>query len=122
MRIATGLMMAAMLLTGLVPKTAVAGCKQGFCTSGSDSNGVHSVSFTSTYQNVSHYNVIATRLTEVAFGGGNQVEIGRNVRNFAYYCSNGEKTTYSIQACTKGGVLQGSSCSPWVNFTHTCRF
>ena len=108
-------------LSTLASTPALAACKEGFCTSGNDGVGPytgaptgHYVSFTSSYNNVTHFNV------DMPWYG--QQEVGRNVRSFWYPCGNGESTAYSIQACTRGGLLQKSACGPWVRFTHTCRF
>jgi hypothetical protein len=102
--------------------TAAAGCKEGFCVTGFDKGNIHYVSFTSTYSNVHHYNARSAGMDgDENFGGNHQREVGRNVRNFSFYGgSPGSKVSYSIQACNKG-ALTGSSCAPWVTFTHTMK-
>lgn len=117
MKILSVTAIAVVLVSALSTQPAAAGCKQGFCVSGSDSGKFHAVTFTSSYSNVHHYNVSSTRLNSVSFENQNQGEIGRNVRNFLLRQKPGETVAYSLQACSRN-ILGKSTCGPWVTFTH----
>jgi hypothetical protein len=105
---------AALVAAALISSGAAeASCKQGFCMSGYYNGNQRWVDFTTTMNNYTHFNV---------FNGRDQIELGRNERTFRVYKtagSNPKNYRYRIQACNKGSVFEGSSCSPWVNFSHT---
>jgi hypothetical protein len=97
----------------LLPAAAHASCKEGFCTGGADQGDSHVVTFTTTWTNVSHFNVGSD------YG---QFEIGGNERQFSVRRPaglTGAVIHYSLQACSGGGFMQTSKCTPWAYFTHT---
>ena len=102
---------AALAAVALVPNVASASCKGGFCVHGTDLNGLHVVEFSSSFTNVSHYNI--------EFPDSGQREFGTNQTKFDFVIRPHKTVQYSLQACSGGGFLQKSSCTPWVNFTHT---
>jgi hypothetical protein len=59
----------------MLPAEAQASCKGGFCVSGHDQGGNHIVDFTTTWTNVSHFNL------GTAFG---QNELGPNEREISF--------------------------------------
>ena len=97
----------------LLSAGAQAACKGGFCVDGRDDpSGMHVVTFTTTLNNFNHFNV--------GVPGGPQMELGENVRQFSFRnLASGTVETFSLQACSGGGLLQKSRCSPWAYFTHT---
>lgn len=96
----------------LLPAEAQAACRGGFCVSGHDDRGLHIVNFSSTWTNVSHYNV--------ALPSGTQVELGRNQTQFKFAnLPSGKLEQFGLQACSGGGFMETSSCTPWAYFTHT---
>lgn len=109
--VSAALITAALMSAG----SAEAACKGGFCMSGYYSGSQRWVDFTTSMRNYTHFNV---------FNGRGQIELGRNERSFRVYSTPGSKPKnyrYRIQACNKGGVFSKSTCSVWVNFSHTDR-
>lgn len=105
--------LAAIAVASLMPTAANAACRQGFCVSGSDQNGVHIVNFTVSISNYTHFNASTPQ---------GQIELGRNQRQFSFRNGPvGQLETYGLQACYKGTFLSKSSCTPWAMFTHTPR-
>ena len=103
---------AAFAALALLPAEAQASCKGSFCVSGQDINGVHVVTFTNGYTNVTHFNW--------AGPDGKQHELGANQRQFSFAnLASGTVEQYSMQACSGGGFMQKSRCSTWIYFTHT---
>jgi hypothetical protein len=93
----------------LLPVEAQAACRQGFCVSGSDANGVHTVTFTVSISNYTHFNVNTPQ--------GEQ-QLGANVRQFSFTNGpSGKLESFALQACYKN--LLSSRCTPWATFTHT---
>ncbi|MEI9901190.1 MAG: hypothetical protein WDN31_14770 [Hyphomicrobium sp.] len=95
----------------LAAPSAYAACKQGYCMTGSWDGSARRVDFTTSLRGT-HFNVN---------NGQQQIELGRNVRSFVVYPTSSKplQFRYAIQTCNKGGPFSKSSCSPWVNFTHT---
>ena len=121
-KIALGLLSTMTALT-LYSQTSFASCKQGFCMHGRDEGDIHNVEFTSSYNDVDHFNIGSPDLMDGNFGGdANQLEIGKNVRTFRLQIKGARPYTlrYAIQACSRNFVGQ-SDCSAWVNFTHTAQ-
>jgi hypothetical protein len=99
---------------GLLTVSAQAACKGGFCVSGDDSRGIHTVDFTTTHRGYTHFNV------STPFDG--QHELGRNQSRFTFRAGPpGKKGSYGIQACNRGGVFSKSSCTRWVHFNYTVK-
>ena len=101
----------------LLTVEAQAACKEGFCVSGRDVNGTHVVDFTTSWRNISHFNMNSSY-----DGGasGKQRELGANESEFTLYeLHPGDVVHFSLQACSGGGVFSSSTCTPWANFTHT---
>ncbi len=88
-----------------------ASCKQRICVHGTDDGDVHNVYITSDLGPVTHYNV--------RYPDGRQFEVSPDDTRFSFGVKAGRKYQYSVQACQKKGLLEGSTCSPWVVFTHT---
>ena len=97
----------------LLPVEAQAACRGGFCVSGSDVGPNHVVNFTTTWnKNISHY--------DVAYPDGEQQELGRNQTQFVFLNGpSGKLEQFGLQACSGGGFMEKSNCSPWAYFTHT---
>ena len=110
------IMGAALFIVALMSAGAAeAACKQNFCMSGYYSGSQRWVDFTTSMKNYTHFNVFNRR---------DQIELGRNERSFRVYSTSGSKPKnyrYRIQACNKGSVFSKSTCSAWVNFSHTDR-
>ncbi|OJX19498.1 MAG: hypothetical protein BGO82_07150 [Devosia sp. 67-54] len=105
--------LAALAAASLMPTAANAACRQGFCVSGYDQNGIHVVNFTVSISNYTHINASTPQ---------GQVELGRNQRQFSFRNGPvGQLESYGLQACYKGTFLSKSSCTPWAMFTHTPR-
>lgn len=105
--------LAALAAASLMPTAANAACRQGFCVSGYDQNGIHVVNFTVSIRNYTHINASTPQ---------GQVELGRNQRQFSFRNGPvGQLESYGLQACYKGTFLSKSSCTPWAMFTHTPR-
>lgn len=106
---------AATLLTGIVfvafADQSFASCKQRICVHGTDDGNVHNVYITSEYSGVTHYNV--------RYPDGRQFEVSPDDTRFSFGVKAGRSYQYSVQACQKKGLLEGSTCTPWVPFTHT---
>jgi hypothetical protein len=99
----------ATLVAVLLPVEAQAACRGGFCVSGSDQNGVHTVIFTVSISNYSHFNANTPQ---------GQIELGANVRQFSFTNGpSGQLESFALQACSKN--LFSSRCTPWATFTHT---
>lgn len=106
----------------LLPTTAEAACRGGFCVSGHDVYGggtnnsdgyAHVVDFTTTWTNISHFNWFDPF-------NGQQYEIGANERQFSFPdLPSGTVEQFAIQACSGGGTFSRSHCGPWAYFTHT---
>ena len=93
----------------LLPVEADAACRQGFCVSGSDQNGVHTVTFSVSISGYTNFNVNTPQ---------GQHELGANVRQFSFPNGpSGQLESFALQACTKH--VFGSRCTPWATFTHT---
>jgi hypothetical protein len=101
----------ATLAIGLLTVEAQAACRGGFCVTGSDNNGVHTVNFTTTLSGFTDFNVNTPQ---------GQRELGANVRQFAFNNgASGQLESFALQACAKGGLFSHSKCTPWATFTHT---
>ena len=88
---------------------AEAACRGGFCVSGTDQNGVHTVNFTVSISNYTHFNANTPH---------GQIQLGPNVRQFSFRNGpSGQLESYALQACYKN--LLSSRCTPWATFTHT---
>ena len=99
----------ATLLVGLLPVEAQAACRGGFCVSGIDQNGVHTVTFTVSINNFTHFNANTPQ---------GQIELGPNVRQFSFRNGpSGQLESFALQACSKG--VFSSRCTAWATFTHT---
>jgi hypothetical protein len=93
----------------LLPVEAQAACRGGFCVSGNDQNGVHTVIFTVSISNYTHFNANTPQ---------GQIQLGPNVRQFSFKNGpSGQLESYALQACYKN--LLSSRCTPWATFTHT---
>ena len=88
-----------------------ASCKQRLCVHGTDDGNVHNVYITSEYDGVTHYNV--------RYPDGRQFEVSPDDTRFSFKVKAGRTYQYSVQACQKKGLLEGSNCALWVPFTHT---
>ena len=55
--------------------------------------------------------------------GSGQRELGANETQVRMPIPHGRPVIlhYAFQACTGGGFLKKSSCTPWANFEHTVR-
>jgi hypothetical protein len=115
MRLRLSATAAVMTTIVFLPSAALAACKQGICVSGKDVGNFHMVTWSTTLRNVDHYNF--------RWPGGAQDEVGRNAAAASVDMGRSRPKTihYAIQACAGGGVLQKSSCLPWVTFTHTAK-
>ena len=84
-------------------------CKLHFCVESSDTKKKIWVELWNTSNNLgrTHFNVRYNGLQFETKGSF----------NLANYRKNGIYR-FSIQACTRGGLFQGSQCTPWVNFRH----
>ena len=99
----------ATLVASLSPVVAQAACRGGFCVSGTDQNGVHTVNFTVQITNYTHFNANTPQ---------GQIQLGPNVRQFTFRNGpSGQLKSYALQACFKN--LLSSRCTPWATFTHT---
>ncbi len=99
----------ATLLVGLSPVVAQAACRGGFCVSGTDQNGVHTVTFSVSITNYTHFNANTPQ---------GQIQLGPNVRQFSFRNGpSGQLESFALQACYKN--LLKSRCTPWATFTHT---
>lgn len=97
------------MLTVLSPMLAQAACRGGFCVSGVDQNGVHTVTFTVSISNYTHFNANTPQ---------GQIELGPNVRQFTFRNGPpGQLESFALQACRKNFL--SSRCTPWATFTHT---
>ncbi len=93
----------------LLPVEAQAACREGFCVSGSDQNGIHTVIFTVYINDYTHINVNTLKAKH---------ELGANVRQFSFPNGpSGQLESFALQACTKH--VFSSSCTPWATFTHS---
>jgi hypothetical protein len=88
---------------------ASAGCNKGICASGKDDGRLIHVRFWHTLKgNVTHFNVV----------GGERTQTEVRTGYFTLAAHRGKRQFYSIQACQRGGLLQSSTCGPWVRFHH----
>jgi hypothetical protein len=97
---------AAVLATMLAAPSAYAGCKQGYCMTGTWDGQTRRVDFTTSMSGFTHFNVN---------NGRQQIEVGRNVRSFEVYPTSVKPVQfrYAIQACNKGSTFTKSTCSAW---------
>ena len=107
---------AAVLLTASVflPGAALASCIQGICVTGRDDGDVHFVQFSQTLGNyITHFNL--------SIPGSAQRQLGPNETQFTVPLGKTRPVTihFSLQACDRRGLFRASSCTPWVNFSHT---
>jgi hypothetical protein len=101
----------ATLAMGLLTVEAQAACRGGFCVSGIDQNGIHTVNFSTTLSGYTNFNANTPQ---------GQVELGANVRQFSFRNGpSGQLESFALQACAKGGAFSRSKCTPWATFTHT---
>jgi hypothetical protein len=99
----------ATLFATLLPVVAQAACRGGFCVSGTDQNGVHTVTFSVSITNYTHFNANTPQ---------GQIQLGPNVRQFSFRNGpSGQLESFALQACYKNFL--SSRCTPWATLTHT---
>ena len=104
--------LATLATLALLPAEAQAACRGGFCVSGRDDGGTHIVNFTMSLTHVTHINWSSPQ--------GQQHELGPNETQFSFNNKpSGAVEQFGIQACSGGGFMQKSRCTPWTYFTHT---
>jgi len=98
-----------------LPGAALATCKNGICAVSHEEGNRLYIDFSNQLKGVTHYNF--------SVPNHDQVEMGINqTETFITIPQNRPVTVhYAFQACSGGGFLSTSNCTPWANFSHTAQ-
>jgi|SRR5262245_30595331 len=109
-RIAIVLAIAAAVTPWAAAGVRAEACDNGICADGRDDGRTLNVYLRTTMTGMSHYNIRVPGRSQFESTGRFQIPV-----------QSGRTYNYSVQVCRRGGVLQSSICTQWVDFHHDVR-